>query len=150
MESRLEEVNNELDREFSEENLSDTSDESNQEDSEAQLLPEDLSKPPEQPVLNRQPTISQEGKVIPKERYLTSNQIALEQIKLLYSPEIQDIINESETSILKLFDFIAADVIASPVSSFSVTQFQPLVIQTSARSCSKEPTCSTRSRTTTR
>lgn len=129
MESRLEEVNNELDREFSEENLSDTSDESNQEDSEAQLLPEDLSKPPEQPVLNRQPTISQEGKVIPKERYLTSNQIALEQIKLLYSPEIQDIINQSETSILKLFDFIAADVIASPVSNYSVTQFQHLVIR---------------------
>lgn len=129
MESRLEEVNNELDREFSEENLSDTSDESNQEDSEAQLLPEDLSKPPEQPVLNRQPTISQEGKVIPKERYLTSNQIALEQIKLLYSPEIQDIINQSETSILKLFDFIAADVIASPVSNYSMTQFQHLVIR---------------------
>lgn len=117
MESQLEQVNNELDREFSEENLSDTSDESLNEDSEPQKLPEDLQEPPEEPTLERQPTIREDGKVIPKQNYLTSNQIALEQIKLLYSPEIQEIINESEASILKLFDFIAADVIASPVSS---------------------------------
>jgi hypothetical protein len=122
MEKEIELLASNEDKEYSEENHSDTS----YEDSFECELPE-VSKggatPANDPKVeddakSHDPSVisnETEAKKRARGDRLTSNQLALLHLRNLYSPEIIEIIKSSEKSILNLFDFISGDILNIPI-----------------------------------
>ena len=109
---------NELEeKEFSEENLSDTSYE---EEEEAKKPPcevneQDLTNQNEKPTLRRQNTA--ELVASSRDRVRTSNQLALLHLRHLYTEDIIEIIKQSEESIVELFELISGDCLNIEIST---------------------------------
>lgn len=127
MEKEIALINELEEKEFSEENLSDTSYEDEDEEkgeSACPPLPSDghinldlheLEDLPHLP-LKRQTTYELITTSSPQDRVRTSNQLALVYLRRIYSQELSDIIRQSEQSVLDLFELISGDILNIHIS----------------------------------
>lgn len=110
---------NELEeKEFSEENLSDTSYEEEEEAKKpaCEIKEEELVNQNEKPHLVRQKTCEMISSSLGKDRVRTSNQLALLHLRNIYSEDIKEIIRQSEESIVELFELISGDILNIEIS----------------------------------
>jgi hypothetical protein len=124
MEQEICEINELEEKEFSEENISDTSYEESEEDKKdtCPTVPEiDQADQNEKPKLRRLDTIHLIEAAKASDRVRTSNQLALVHLRQIYSPEIREIIKQSEQSILELFELISSDCLNIEISNVTVT-----------------------------
>lgn len=120
MEKEIELINSPDDKEFSEENISDTSYEEDIE-SEADHK-EDGAEAAAHPILqSKHSMIFAEDRCqlpISKEKRLASNQQALRHLRELFSPELVEIVTKSEQRLLDLFDYISGDILTMIIGRF--------------------------------
>lgn len=115
---------NELEeKEFSEENLSDTSYEESEEAKKpaCEIKEEQLTNQNEKPALIRQKTCEFVANAAGKDRVRTSNQLALLHLRNIYSEDIKEIIRQSEESIVELFELISGDILNIEISKYNLT-----------------------------
>lgn len=140
MEKEITQINELEEKEFSEENISDTSYEESEEakkdtcpplegeagcegaEAEEKKSEENKADQNERPVLKRQDTLLLITQAKVSDRVRTSNQLALVHLRQIYSPEIKEIIKQSEESILELFELISGDCLNLEISNVTVIQ----------------------------